>query len=88
MIKRFLFLTAAVLSITAAAYEKSEYKVRPWEIINGLKPYSKALWQADNGDISKWRASNGGVLSETSITKLWGERLQFLLQSKEQHLLL
>jgi len=75
MIKRFLFLAAAVLSIHAAAYEKSEYKVRPWEIINGLKPYSKALWQADNGDISKWRASNGGVLSESNVTKLWGNKV-------------
>ena len=69
-------LGAAALTLCPVqAYEKSEYKVRPWEIINGLQPYSEQLWQTDADGISGWTASNGGVLSETSITKLWGEKV-------------
>ena len=70
-----LLAAATLSSFSAAAYEKSEYKVRPWEIINGLKPYSTPIWQADNGNIGSWKASNGGVLSEYDKTKLWGENV-------------
>ena len=78
MNRKFWYLCVSAvmaLSLHAAPYSKSEYQIRPWEIINGLQPYSQAIWQADNGDIKKWRASNGGVLSESSLTKLWGEKV-------------
>ena len=75
---KFCLALLGIVALTlgsAQAYEKSEYKVRPWEIINGLQPYSEQLWQTDADGIAGWKATNGGVLSETSLTKLWGEKV-------------
>ncbi len=67
---------AVCLSTAAAAYSPSEWRVRPWEIINGLQPHSQTLWQLDKGSLKGWKVSGGGAeLSATDLTKLWGEKV-------------
>ena len=73
-----LMLTVTALCMTAgsAEYSKSEWRVRPWEIINGLKPHSDTIWQLDKDSLQGWKVSGAGAeLSETSVTKLWGEKV-------------
>ena len=48
------FLTvSATLTAEVRQYDKSEWKIRPWEIINGLQPYSQLVWHCDNGDLAQ-----------------------------------
>jgi len=69
-------MAAAILSATVlSAYDKSEYTVRPWEIINGMQPHSQLLWDVDKHGVDKWKVSGKGKLSTTSLTKLWGEKV-------------
>ena len=70
-----LGMAAMQLAAEPPKYNESEWKIRPWEIIRGLQPRSELLWHADQGDLAKWKATNGGVLSETAITKLWGNKV-------------
>jgi len=73
-----LFLTAALAAASACcvqAYDKSEYKVRPWEIINGLQPQSELVWDMSKGDLASWKATGKGKLSVSNETKLWGENV-------------
>ncbi len=77
MMKRRLFCGMLILLAStgfAAGYSRDEWRVRPWEIINGLKPHSRTLWQLDRNSLKGWMASGGdAALAATSETKLWGE---------------
>jgi len=76
MSRKFILLAAVVMcAAVVSAYDKSEYTVRPWEIINGMQPHSKLLWDVEKNGISGIRVSGKGKLSTTSLTKLWGEKV-------------
>ncbi len=66
-------LVALVCGLQVMGYDESEWKVRPLEIIHGLQPHSELLWDCAQGDLEKWQVSEGGKLSLTDETKLWGE---------------
>ena len=69
-------LLAAALTLSAVqAYDKSEYKVRPWEIIQGLQPHSELVWDMAKGDLAQWKISGKAKLTSTQETKLWGEHV-------------
>lgn len=82
--KRMKLLHYALLSLAlampftvkAVEYSRDEWKVRPWEIIQGLQPRSAPLWQLDRDSIVNWKAEGAeSRLSTTNITKLWGENV-------------
>ena len=75
MNKKLFFLSLATMltAFLAHAYDKSEYKVRPWEIIQGLKPHSELVWDMAKGDLAEWKVSGKAKLSATQHTKLWGD---------------
>ncbi|MBE6379952.1 MAG: hypothetical protein E7047_03395 [Lentisphaerae bacterium] len=77
--KKFTLLCAAAVLAssvcTVDAYDKSEYKVRPWEIIQGLQPHSELVWDMAKGDLAEWKATGKGKLSVSTETKLWGENV-------------
>ena len=64
---------ALVCGLLVMGYDESEWKVRPLEIIQGLQPHSALLWDCAKGDLGQWQVSEGGKLSLTDMTKLWGE---------------
>ena len=70
-----LVLCMAMAACTLQGYDEKEYTVRPWEIIKGLQPHSKLLWDMQQNGIKDWRVSGKGKLSTTNITKLWGEEV-------------
>jgi len=72
----FFLLTGVMMLFSAVhAYDQSEWRIRPWEIIQGLKPHSDLVWDMTRGDLAKWKVSGKGKLSSTNITKLWGEEV-------------
>ena len=75
MNKKLFFLSLATMltAFLAHAYDKSEYKVRPWEIIQGLKPHSELVWDMAKCDLAEWKVSGKAKLSATQHTKLWGD---------------
>ena len=68
-----IVLMALVCALQAVGYDESEWRVRPLEIIQGLQPHSALLWDCAKGDLGQWQVSEGGKLSATDQTKLWGE---------------
>ena len=76
--KIVLMGVAALLAAAAvgAAPEVPEWKVRPWEIMRGLKPRAAVLWQLDRDSLKGWTVKGAkSELSETDVTKLWGEKV-------------
>ena len=43
MFKKLLGLLLVGTAMALPAYDESEWKVRPWEIIKGLKPQGKTI---------------------------------------------
>ena len=75
----FTALTAAVIGISGAmaspTYNEAEWRIRPWEIIQGLQPHSQLVWDMSGGDLANWKVSGKGALSSYNQTKLWGENV-------------
>lgn len=62
--------------VLQAEYSESEWRIRPWEIIRGLKPHSQTLWQLDRDGLEGWSVKGADAeLSTTDVTKLWGENV-------------
>ena len=58
--KKLSLLLLGGIVLTAGsllAYDEKEYTVRPWEIIKGLQPHSKLLWDMQQDGIKDWRVS-------------------------------
>ncbi|MBO7327263.1 MAG: hypothetical protein J6W00_00655 [Lentisphaeria bacterium] len=70
-----LLFAVMFIAVSALSYDKSEYKVRPWEIIQGLQPHSQLLWDMSSGGIGMWQVSGKAKLSSANFTKLWGENV-------------
>lgn len=74
--KKLLTFFAMFTIVLARAYDVSEWQVRPWEIIKGLKPQGKTLWQLDKDGLDSLECTGAdAVLSVTESTKLWGEHV-------------
>ena len=76
MIKKLVFsaLATALLCplVNGKTYSETEYNIRPWEIIKGLQPHSKLLWDTDNNGIDAFTVSSNSKLTVWDKTKLWG----------------
>ncbi len=60
----------------APAAPKPEWKIRPWEIMQGLKPRGVQLWRLDKDGIDGWTVKGcDASLDTTDLTKLWGEKV-------------
>ena len=68
-----MVVVALMCGLCVMGYDESEWRVRPLEIIMGLQPHSALLWDCAKGDLGQWQVSEGGKLSLTDKTKLWGE---------------
>ncbi|MBO5721535.1 MAG: hypothetical protein J6S19_00325, partial [Lentisphaeria bacterium] len=70
-----LLFAVMFIAVSALSYDKSEYKVRPWEIIQGLQPHAQLLWDMSSGGIGMWQVSGKAKLSSANFTKRWGENV-------------
>ncbi len=70
-------LLCALLSAALFAAPKPEWKIRPWEIMQGLKPRGVQLWRLDQDGLDGWKVSGCGAtkVEATDLTKLWGEKV-------------
>ena len=74
-------LSAALFAAPAAP--KPEWQIRPWEILQGLKPKGVQLWRLDKDGIDGWKVSGcGATLDTTDLTKLWGEKVARVTYTK------
>ena len=71
-------------ALFAAPYSTNEWRVRPWEIIQGLKPRGVQLWRLDQDGIDGWKVSGcDSAIDTTDLTKLWGEKVARVSFTKE-----
>ena len=91
MMKPRIALLCALLSaalFAAPAAPKPEWKIRPWEIIQGLKPRGTQLWRLDADGLEGWKVSGcDSTIDTTDLTKLWGEKVARVTFTKEGSLL-
>ncbi|MBE6369979.1 MAG: hypothetical protein E7056_07465 [Lentisphaerae bacterium] len=70
-----LMMSVVLVSTAVRAYDEAEWRIRPWEIIQGLKPHSELVWDVAKGDLSSWKVSGAAALSEYDKIKLWGDKV-------------
>ncbi len=88
MMKPRIALFCALLSAALFAAPKPEWQIRPWEILQGLKPKGVQLWRLDKDGLEGWKVSGcGATLDTTDLTKLWGEKVARVTFTKEGALL-